>query len=81
MNLSTLSKKILEFTLNRVIDIIGILVIIVSIFLLLSLISYSPDDPNFIFPENTNINNLFGFLWKLYIRYIFSIIWFNIFFI
>ena len=61
MNLSILSKKILEFTLNRVIDIIGILVIIVSIFLLLSLISYSPDDPNFIFPENTNINNLFGF--------------------
>ena len=61
MNLSNLSKKILEFTLNRVIDIIGILVIIVSIFLLLSLISYSPDDPNFIFPENTNINNLFGF--------------------
>ncbi len=61
MNLSNLSKKILEFILNRVIDIIGILVIIVSIFLLLSLISYSPDDPNFIFPENTNINNLFGF--------------------
>ena len=61
MNLSNLSKKILEFTLNRVIDIIGILVIIVSIFLLLSLISYSPDDPNFIFPESTNINNLFGF--------------------
>ena len=61
MNLSNISKKILEFTLNRVIDIIGILVIIVSIFLLLSLISYSPDDPNFIFPENTNINNLFGF--------------------
>ena len=61
MNLSNLSKKILEFTLNRVIDIIGILVIIISIFLLLTLISYSPDDPNFIFPENTNINNLFGF--------------------
>ena len=61
MNLSNLSKKILEFTLNRVIDIIGILVIIVSIFLLLSIISYSPDDPNFLFPESTNINNLFGF--------------------
>ena len=61
MNLSNLSKKILEFILNRVIDIIGILVIIASIFLLLSLISYSPDDPNFIFPESTNINNLFGF--------------------
>ena len=61
MNLSNLSKKILEFALNRIIDILGIFVIIVSIFLLLSLISYSPDDPNFIFPENTSINNLFGF--------------------
>ena len=61
MNLSNLSKKILEFILNRIIDILGIFVIIASIFLLLSLISYSPDDPNFIFPENTNINNLFGF--------------------
>ena len=61
MNLSNLLKKKLEFILNRVIDIIGISVIIISFFLLLSLISYSPDDPNFIFPENTNINNLFGF--------------------
>ena len=26
-----------------------------------SLISYSPDDPNFIFPDNTKINNLLGF--------------------
>ena len=51
MNLSNLSKKILEFALNRIIDILGIFVIIVSIFLLLSLISYSPDDPNFIFQK------------------------------
>ena len=29
--------------------------------LLLALITYSPEDPNFIFPENTEIKNLLGF--------------------
>ena len=29
--------------------------------MLLALISYSPEDPNFIFPENTKIKNLLGF--------------------
>jgi len=31
-----------------------------SILLLISLISYSPEDPNFIFPENAEIKNLLG---------------------
>ena len=29
--------------------------------LLLALITYSPEDPNFIFPDNTEIKNLLGF--------------------
>ena len=29
--------------------------------LLISLISYSPEDPNFVFPDNTEIKNLLGF--------------------
>ena len=29
--------------------------------LFLALITYSPNDPNFIFPENTKIENLMGF--------------------
>ena len=29
--------------------------------LFISLISYSPTDPNFIFPENTEIKNILGF--------------------
>ena len=33
----------------------------VSFFLLLSLSTYTPEDPNFIFSENTKIHNLFGF--------------------
>ena len=39
----------------------GISVIILGILLFVSLISYSPNDPNFIFPENTEINNILGF--------------------
>ena len=29
--------------------------------LLASLLTYSPEDPNFIFPDNTEIKNLLGF--------------------
>ncbi len=32
-----------------------------SLLLFISLISYSPDDPNFIFPENQEIKNFLGF--------------------
>ena len=61
MNLKNLSKKTLDFTVKRVAEIIGILLICVSIFLFLSLVSYSPDDPNFIFKEKTEINNILNF--------------------
>ncbi|RPG06772.1 MAG: DNA translocase FtsK [Pelagibacteraceae bacterium TMED233] len=61
MNFSEFSKKIIQFSINRIIDMGGILIICISLFLLLSLITYSPEDPNFIFPENTNIKNIFGF--------------------
>ena len=61
MNYSDFSKKVSDYILNRIIDIIGIGVITLSLFLLLSLISYSPEDPNFIFPEGQNIKNIFGF--------------------
>ena len=57
--------KILEntsnFLIKRFIEVFGLFISILSILLLLSLLSYSPEDPNFIFPENTEIQNLFGF--------------------
>ena len=53
-------NKIVDFTLKRLAELIGLLLIISSILLFLSLISYSPEDPNFIFPENTQINNILG---------------------
>ena len=42
------------------IEFIGILILIFSIFILLALISYSPNDPNFIYPKNQEINNILG---------------------
>jgi S-DNA-T family DNA segregation ATPase FtsK/SpoIIIE len=42
-------------------EIFGILISLAGGLLLLALITYSPNDPNFIFPENTKIENLMGF--------------------
>ncbi|SVB35052.1 uncharacterized protein METZ01_LOCUS187906, partial [marine metagenome] len=54
-------SKIFSFFNKRIIEIIGLLTVLLSIFLLLSLSTYTPEDPNFIFPEKTKIQNLFGF--------------------
>ena len=61
MNIKKIANKILQFTVNRVIEIFGSSVSIIGLLLLISLISYSPSDPNFIFPDNTIIHNLLGF--------------------
>ena len=61
MDIKSLSKKTLDFTIKRVAEITGIVLIIASILLFLALFTYSPEDPNFIFTENTTIKNLLGF--------------------
>ena len=59
---SQILTKINDFIKNRLIEFLGALLIIVSIFLLASIVSYSPSDPNFIYtPENTEIKNIGGF--------------------
>ena len=58
---STNYSKISSFLRKRIIEIIGLLTVLLSFFLLLSLFTYTPEDPNFIFSENTKIQNLFGF--------------------
>ena len=54
-------SKIGDFIINRLAELVGIALVIISIFLFISLISYSPEDPNFIFPENQNVKNILGF--------------------
>jgi len=61
MKLKKLANSAVNFGLNRIIEIIGISILITGILLLTSLISFSPEDPNFIFPNNTVIKNFLGF--------------------
>jgi len=61
MDINNLARKTLDFIINRITEFFGLLMIITSLFLLISLVSYSPEDPNFIFSENTEIKNFFGF--------------------
>ena len=61
MNINKFINNFLIFVAKRLIEIFGAITSIFGILLLLALISYSPEDPNFIFPENTKIENLLGF--------------------
>ena len=60
MNINSLLNKTIDFTTKRVAELIGLLLVFLSILLLISLISYSPEDPNFIFPKNTEVKNILG---------------------
>jgi len=59
---SQILVKLNNFIKNRLIEFFGILLVFISIFLLASIVSYSPSDPNFIYtPENSEIKNVGGF--------------------
>ena len=60
MEIKRFFNNLVDFTFKRLAELVGLLLVISSILLFLSLISYSPEDPNFIFPENTEINNILG---------------------
>ena len=53
-------EKIKDFAIKKFIEFIGILTLIFAFLILLSLISYNPNDPNFIYPENQEIKNFLG---------------------
>ncbi len=54
--------KINNIIRNKLIELSGILLILLAFFILISITTYSPSDPNFIYnPENVDIKNLGGF--------------------
>jgi S-DNA-T family DNA segregation ATPase FtsK/SpoIIIE len=61
MSIKKTANYLLNFTIKRLAEILGITIFILGIALFLSLLTYSPNDPNFIFPESTDIKNIFGF--------------------
>ena len=75
MEFKKLANNTINFGINRVIEILGLGIIIAGVLLLISLVSFSPDDPNFIFPDNTVIKNLLGFQGSFTSDLFFSIFW------
>ena len=61
MNIKNIANLTFIFILRRLIEILGLVVLILGFLLFISLLTYSPQDPNFIFPENTQIKNLLGY--------------------
>ena len=61
MDIKKTANLLLNFAINRLAEIFGILISLAGVLLFLALITYSPNDPNFIFPENTKIENLIGY--------------------
>ena len=61
MNIKKTANLLLDFAIKRLAEIFGILISLIGSMLFLSLITYSPNDPNFVFSQNTKIENLMGF--------------------
>ena len=61
MDIKKLANLSLIFVTNRLIEIVGVIISILGVLLLTALISYSPEDPNFIFNDKTDIKNILGF--------------------
>ena len=60
MKIKNLVDKTTNFLFKRLAEATGLALLVLSVLLLISLISYSPEDPNFIFPKNAKINNWMG---------------------
>jgi len=61
MEIKKLAHSVVNFSINRFIEVLGLSIVVIATLLLVSLISFSPDDPNFIFPEGTQIKNFLGY--------------------
>ena len=58
MDIKKTANSFANFTIKRIAESFGVTVFCAGVLLLLALITYSPEDPNFIFPENTKIENI-----------------------
>ena len=60
MDIKKTANFFIDFASKRLAEISGIILFFLGLALFIALFTYSPEDPNFIFPENTEIKNFFG---------------------
>ena len=61
MDIKKTANLLINFTIRKLAEVFGIIIFITGTLLLIALLNYSPEDPNFIFPDNTKIKNILGF--------------------
>ena len=61
MDIKKTANLLLNFAIKRLAEIFGILIFAAGALLLTALLTYSPEDPNFIFPDNREIKNILAF--------------------
>ena len=61
MEFKKIAKNSFDFLINRFIELLGFCICVIGFVLLISLISYSPEDPNFLFTGEKEIKNILGF--------------------
>ena len=61
MGIKKTANLFIDFASKRLAEISGLLLLFLGLALFVALFTYSPEDPNFIFPDNTEIKNFFGF--------------------
>ena len=61
MELKKIAKNSFDFLINRLIELLGFFISMLGFVFLISLLSYSPEDPNFLFTGEKEIKNILGF--------------------
>ena len=61
MEFKKIAKNSLDFVINRFIELLGFCIAAIGLLLFMALLSYSPEDPNFIFTGEKQIQNILGF--------------------
>ena len=61
MDIKKTAILFIDFTTKRLAEISGLILFFLGLILFIALFTYSPDDPNFIFPDNTIIKNILGY--------------------
>ncbi len=61
MDIKKTANLLINFAIKRLAEIFGIIIFLTGILLFTALLTYSPEDPNFIFQDKSEIKNILGF--------------------
>ena len=61
MDFKETANLLINFTIKRLAEIFALVIFGAGVLIFIALLTYSPEDPYFIFPDNTKIKNILGF--------------------